>query len=440
MNDYGRRNHCTTTNTPRFGKGSIEKFRRGQEATSRAEDYQPNESINKRKQAAPPVLSTAGRGSRPSFRGAGHAFKEGSYRGSLSRRYSGAGGGPLRANFSSSLHTVSPWKTVNALPVRIYASQASYSSTTDDDGQSRDRTIETVEMQALNSTTEPQNKRQKLSHEDTAVVAAPLSHYQPSDASLKSEEVDIDLEGSPSATLVTSGSKWYHPLPPDCRKSNPNWSANRKHWFKQEGKFLRSRGLNILRNFFRDDGMVIDWSSPVPVWSDTLEPEQSSSSSYPPPIPITSKSKKRKETKSSKHLLNGITSSEPIILPGSSLIPPSNANTEINSTIPVPSDEPETIVIDHDDHTELATQLPIALAVTEVDRQATMESHALQYLKQYVLTFDGDRSLLREAYAENALFSYSIVRDKPLSISEAHLFSGCETSSSKYLCLPCPIL
>lgn len=62
-----------------------------------------------------------------------------------------------------------------------------------------------------------------------------------------------------------------------------------------------------------------------------------------------------------------------------------------------------------------------------------MESHALQYLKQYVLTFDHDRSLLREAYSENALFSYSIVRDKPLSISEAHLFSGCETSSNTTL-------
>ncbi|KAK0212354.1 hypothetical protein DFS33DRAFT_20704 [Desarmillaria ectypa] len=438
MDDIAQRNHYPTTTIPRFGKGNTGKFRLAQEMTSHTEDYQPNESINKRKQVAPPVISTASRRGGPFFRGTGSIFRGGSSRGGFTRRYSGAGGPPLRANSSSSLHAVSPWNTFNTLPVRIYASPASYSSQINDDGQpsgTRSAT-KTVEVRAPKNTVESENKRQKLYHEDTAAVEASIPCPQPSDTSLKSEETDLDLDTFPSATPATSGSKWYHPLPLDCQKSNPNWSINRKHWFKQESKYLRSRGLNILRTFFRDDGMVINWSSPVPVWSDTLEPEQSSSlSPYLPPTPITSKSKKRPgKPKVSKQTLNGITSSEPIVLPGPALAPP-NDNIDVTSIIPsgVRNDEPETIVIDDDDYTGPATQPPIAQPFADVDRQATMESHALQYLKQYVLTFDDDRSLLREAYSENALFSYSIVRDKPLSISEAHLFSGCETSSNTTL-------
>ncbi|KAK0459202.1 uncharacterized protein EV420DRAFT_1538885 [Desarmillaria tabescens] len=435
MNDYAQRNHYSSTTTPRFGKGNTGKFRLAQETTSHAEDYQPNESINKRKQAVPPVISAANRGGKQYFRGAGSSFRGGSYRGGFLRRQSSAGGFPLRATSSSSFHATSPWNVFNTFPTRIYAPQTSYSSSTNANGQpsGTQNTTEAVEVRASNNTMEPQSKRQKLTHEDAAAVAASIPHSQPSDASLKSEEADIGLDAPLSATPTMSGSKWYHPLPPNCQKSNPNWSANRKHWFKQESKYLRSRGLNILRNFFRDDGMVIDWSSPVPVWSDTLEPDQSSSSfSYPPPI--TSKSKKRcKKSKASKHTLNSITSSEPIVLPGPALAPPSDNNIDITSVIPS-DDEPEIIVIDDDDdYTEPATQPPITQTFADVDRQATMESHALQYLKQYVLTFDHDRSLLREAYTDHALFSYSIVRDKPLSISEAHLFSGCETSSNTTL-------
>ncbi len=97
----------------------------------------------------------------------------------------------------------------------------------------------------------------------------------------------------------------------------------------------------------------------MPVWSDTLQPEQSSSSeTYPLPIPITSKSKKqRKKSKASKQNSNGITSSEHVIVPGPDLVPSSNDNIDITSTIPseVRNDEPEIIAIDDDDYTQPAT-------------------------------------------------------------------------------------
>ncbi|KAK0486333.1 hypothetical protein IW261DRAFT_792095 [Armillaria novae-zelandiae] len=427
MYGYAQRNHYPTTSASNFGKG---KSRRVQETTAHAEDYQPNESINKRKQAAPPVISTSSRGGRPSIRGAG--LRGGSSRASFSRRQSGARGSSLRAYSNSSLHPVAPWN-----PFRIHTPPAPFSSATADGPSSNIRNnTEAIEIRVPAVTMEPQNKRQKLTHEENAVVAVSTPCSHPPDASLKTEEADVGV--TLLATPTTTGSKWYHPLPPDCQKSHLNWSANRKHWFKLESKFLKSRGLNILRSFFRDDGMVIDWSSPVPVWSDTLQPEQSSSSSPYPPLTTTipSKSKKqRQKSKASKWNLNGITSSEPVILPGPDPAPSSDNNISITSIISsnIQNDELEIIVVDDDDSTQPALQMPTVKTFTDVDCRANMESDALQYLKQYVLTFDRDRSLLREAYTKNALFSYSIVRDKPLSMSEAHLFSGCETSSNTTL-------
>ncbi|KAK0494948.1 hypothetical protein EDD18DRAFT_1173225 [Armillaria luteobubalina] len=421
MYGYAQRNHYPTASASNFGKG---KSSRVQETTIHAEDYQPNECINKRKQAAPPVISTTSRGGRPFIRGAG--LRGGGNRASFSRRQSIAGGSPLRAYSNASLHPVAPRN-----PFRVQAPPASYSSSTINDPPSNTRNnFEAVEIRVPNITIEPENKRQKLTHEETAVVAVSTPCSHPPDAPLKTEEADTNV--TPLATPTTTGSKRYHPLPPDCQKSHPNWSTNRKHWYKLESKFLKSRGLNILRSFFRDDGMVIDWSSPVPVWSDTLQPEQSSSSSpYPPPTP----KKRRKKSKASKRNFNGIISSEPIILPGPDPTPSPNDNIDIISitSSDTGNDEPEVIIIDDDDSTQPAIQMPTAETFSDVDPRATMESHALQYLKQYVLTFDHDRSLLREAYTENALFSYSIVHDKPLSMSEAHLFSGCETSSNTTL-------
>ncbi len=171
-NIYAQRNHYPTSSFSHFGKGNGGKPRRAQETTSHAEDYQPNECINKRKQAAPPVISTASQGGRSSSRDAG---LRGGHRASFTRRHSGAGGYSLKANSDSSLHAVAPWN-----PVRIYTPPASYSSPTNDDDPPSDfrNNTEAVEIHAPIVTLEPQNKRQKLAHEETVGVAvsSPCSH------------------------------------------------------------------------------------------------------------------------------------------------------------------------------------------------------------------------------------------------------------------------
>ncbi|KAF9053832.1 hypothetical protein BDZ89DRAFT_295826 [Hymenopellis radicata] len=54
---------------------------------------------------------------------------------------------------------------------------------------------------------------------------------------------------------------------------------------------------------------------------------------------------------------------------------------------------------------------------------------ALDYLQYFIIHFDRDRASLEDAYADNAILSCSVVRDKTLIVSEARAFSGCSSDS-----------
>lgn len=78
------------------------------------------------------------------------------------------------------------------------------------------------------------------------------------------------LPSSPRVT--TEGSIRFAPLPEHCRKAHAQYIANRKAWVDQEVKKLKQINpyIRAVRVLTRDDGMVIDWRSSVPVMSDTL--------------------------------------------------------------------------------------------------------------------------------------------------------------------------
>ncbi|KAM5544209.1 hypothetical protein V8D89_001869 [Ganoderma adspersum] len=86
----------------------------------------------------------------------------------------------------------------------------------------------------------------------------------------------VKRERSPSPPLaprlITEGCVRIAPLPPECRNRQPNFQAARQQLAAAEMKKLRALGLQIVRIFTREDGMVIDWKSTVPVLSDTLRP------------------------------------------------------------------------------------------------------------------------------------------------------------------------
>ncbi|KAI0630742.1 hypothetical protein C8Q77DRAFT_1134959 [Trametes polyzona] len=82
----------------------------------------------------------------------------------------------------------------------------------------------------------------------------------------------IDDDTNTAPRLVTEGCVRITPLPPECRSARPGYQAARKAWTAREAKKLRDLGVQPTRIFVRDDGMVIDWQSQVPVLPDTLRP------------------------------------------------------------------------------------------------------------------------------------------------------------------------
>lgn len=51
--------------------------------------------------------------------------------------------------------------------------------------------------------------------------------------------------------IITAGTKRYQPLPPECRKSQPNYKAARNAWAKKEQEALKRLGFKVVRSFVR---------------------------------------------------------------------------------------------------------------------------------------------------------------------------------------------
>jgi hypothetical protein len=107
-------------------------------------------------------------------------------------------------------------------------------------------------------------KRRKLGNNQSSPPSTP----PPQSIRIKQEDAEPPL---PQRRVVTSGSRRYL-IPNDCEKGQLNFKHNRQMWSKREADILRRRGCKPVRMFIREDGMVIDWESSVPVWSDTLQP------------------------------------------------------------------------------------------------------------------------------------------------------------------------
>ncbi|KAI0718088.1 hypothetical protein C8T65DRAFT_737603 [Cerioporus squamosus] len=99
----------------------------------------------------------------------------------------------------------------------------------------------------------------------------------PPQAGAGTNPVPVKRERSPSPALdgtrlITQGCVRIAPLPPNCRKPHSGYLAARQELAKAEMDKLRKLKLQPTRVFTREDGMVIDWKSCVPVLSDTLLP------------------------------------------------------------------------------------------------------------------------------------------------------------------------
>ncbi|KAH7913194.1 hypothetical protein BJ138DRAFT_1146561 [Hygrophoropsis aurantiaca] len=129
----------------------------------------------------------------------------------------------------------------------------------------------------MNSSASPRpSKRLKLDgKEPSSLYADRPDQNQRNETTVKQEIDSSPTHLSTSRRLITSGTKRYAPYPPNCLKSCPEYKMNRSIWAKGHRKDLERLNLQKERILFRDDGLIIDWKSSVPVWSDTLEPDTS---------------------------------------------------------------------------------------------------------------------------------------------------------------------
>ncbi|KAH7927909.1 hypothetical protein BV22DRAFT_1193208 [Leucogyrophana mollusca] len=107
-------------------------------------------------------------------------------------------------------------------------------------------------------------------------------HSASNQPSTQQEGATVKRERSPSPApttaprqLVTSGVKRYAPYPQNCLKSCPDYRKNRAAWAAAHYRELKCLNIQKERVLFRDDGLIIDWRSSIPVWSDTLKPDAS---------------------------------------------------------------------------------------------------------------------------------------------------------------------
>ncbi|KAL5492228.1 hypothetical protein ACEPAI_3675 [Sanghuangporus weigelae] len=164
-------------------------------------------------------------------------------------------------------------------------------------------------------------------------------------------------ERSPTPPLTTleprtSGVKLVSPLPIACKISSPNYHKARKQWVWEEIKVLNALGLTVTNKFVRDDGLSLEWESPVPVWPDSLKP----------------------------------------------------------ANLPSPSSSSPKRTTQEDDPMQIEPESALLISEKEnLEKQTTeLEDLAIEFLKKYVRTFDTNRAKLSGAYAHNALFSYSV--------------------------------
>ncbi|KAI5124219.1 hypothetical protein M0805_005069 [Coniferiporia weirii] len=152
------------------------------------------------------------------------------------------------------------------------------------------------------------------------------------------------------AEPTTSGAYRIAEMPLECKKASPGYLMARKKWVKDETNKLSTKGLKVKKFFVRDDGLVLDWESPIPIWPDTLLPV-SDSVEFP---------------------------------------------CVISSPVPAVYDA-------------RAEETSDALLGEGSDRKALeLEDMAVEFLKKYAETFDTNRASLADAYTSDAAFSYCV--------------------------------
>lgn len=228
--------------------------------------------------------------------------------------------------------------------------------------------------------------------------------------------------------LVMSGTKRFAPFPSNCLPPNPEYKQHRRTWARKCQSEIEALELQKEKVLIRDDGVIVDWKSSVPVWSDTLRPVELDLAAT-----ITLAHQANAQQRNASHHHTPETPSQSAVsLPVSSVndnIPTAPPSTQ---KLPIPprprrniaspsvlsspaggskSQAPPNLDSPSADVPALSrppNDFPtIVMVPGEEEKMAKM---TMEYLERYFQTFDSDRASLASAYSSNACFSYREVK------------------------------
>ncbi|TFY61070.1 hypothetical protein EVJ58_g4738 [Rhodofomes roseus] len=219
-------------------------------------------------------------------------------------------------------------------------------------------------------------------------------------------EATVKHERSPSPALpsgpvpVKEGALRCAPIPEACKKGRPGFQEKRRAWVAEKKKYLQKLNIEPVRVFLRDDGMVIDWSSPIPVMSDTLLPPRPADNATMPC-----------DRESSPEIIEIDNPGLPAPPNGASLPRRSTANP-IRPLISSKEDDDTDVLPRAIPNNAPARSrwisyqlIPNTSPPPLSAEEAELERGALAFLRNYIRLFDRDRTALVRAYSHVATFS-----------------------------------
>jgi len=278
------------------------------------------------------------------------------------------------------------------------------------------------------STSEAHKTMKRPRHDDESMSAGKASDVHYNGAKVKREQ--SPTPPPPQRKLVMSGTKRFAPFPSNCLPSNPGYRQQRKTWSKKCQSEIEALKLQTEKLLIRDDGVIVDWKSSVPVWSDTLRPAELDLAAA---ITLAHQTNAQQRNDSLHHT-PGSPSQSAVSLPVADVddallvssstqklpIPPRpRRNMAAPSVSSSPAGGSKIRAIPKPDPPSAgvpATSRPLNDFPTIVivpDEEEKMSKMTMEYLERYFQTFDSDRASLASAYSSNACFSYREVKCFP---------------------------
>ncbi|KAG1773473.1 hypothetical protein EDD22DRAFT_857862 [Suillus occidentalis] len=230
----------------------------------------------------------------------------------------------------------------------------------------------------------------------------------------------------PQRKLIMSGTKRFAPFPSSCLPPDPAYKQHRRTWAKKCQSEIEALKLQTEKLLIRDDGVIVDWKSSIPVWSDTLRPPELDLAAT---ITLAHQANAQQRNSSLHHTPEAHSQSavslpvigvdDVVVSPPTQKLPVPprpRKNVALLSVSSSPAGGPKSQVPPKPDPPSADVPAPsrplndFTTIVIAPDEEEKISKMTMEYLERYFQTFDSDRASLASAYSSNACFSYREVK------------------------------